>query len=71
MVEILEKRYTNDCQKCCFYLFDDWLSTENGVSPKTWETVLTQLRKLEEYTDKIKVDEIIMQLKQMLPPGMH
>ena len=64
MVEALEKRYPDDCQKCCFYLFDDWLSTENGISPKTWETLLTQLKKLEEHNDKIKVNEIITQLNR-------
>ena len=66
IVERLEKQYSSDCKKCCFKLFVDWLETENGVSPKTWLTLLTQLNKVEGLTDKVK--EIIKRLRGTYHP---
>ena len=60
MVERLEKQYTSDDKMCCTKLFDDWLNSENGVSPKTWQTLLTQLNEVEGLADKVK--EIIKRL---------
>ena len=60
MVERLDKQYTSDGKMCCTRLFDDWLNTENGVSPKTWQTLLTQLNEVEGLADKVK--EIIKRL---------
>ena len=60
MVERLEKQYANDCKKCCTKLFEDWLDTKNGVSPKTWQTLLTQLNEVKGLADKVK--EIIKRL---------
>ena len=60
MVERLEKQYPSDSKKCCSKLLEDWLDTENGVGPKTWETLLTQLHKVKGLADKAK--EIIKRL---------
>ena len=60
MVERLEKQYTSDSKRCCTKLFEDWLNSENGVSPKTWQTLLTQLNEVTGLADKVK--EIIKQL---------
>ena len=60
MVTTIEEECGGDPKKCCFYLFEDWLKTENGFSPKTWETLLTQLKEVKELTDK--VEEITKQL---------
>ena len=57
IVEVIEKGSANDPERCCSELFKDWLNTENGVGPKTWEVLLEQLKKVE-YTDK--VEEIAM-----------
>ena len=54
MVERLEKQYTSDSKRCCTKLFEDWLNSENGVSPKTWQTLLTQLNEVEGLADKVK-----------------
>ena len=56
----IEKQYTSDGKMCCTKLFEDWLNTENGVSPKTWQTLLTQLNEVEGLADKVK--EIIKRL---------
>lgn len=49
MVEQIEKDCASDPERCCNKLFEDWLTTDNGVSPKTWETLLTQLEKVKEF----------------------
>ena len=37
-----------DPKKCCKELFEDWLATDNGVKPKTWQTLLDKLKEIEE-----------------------
>ena len=64
MIEEIEKKNPSDPKQCCFDLFKDWLKTEHGVTPKTWETLLTQLRKVEQLADK--VDDITKQLSQLI-----
>ena len=59
MIAEIEKRGT-DPMHCCNILFGDWLTTGHGVTPKTWETLLKQLRKIE-LSDK--VEEIRKQIK--------
>ena len=61
MIETLEKKNPSDPKQCCFDLIEDWLKTEHGPTPKTWETLLTQLRNVEELADR--VDDITKQLK--------
>ena len=35
-------------KKCCQELFVDWLSTDHGVTPKTWSTLLEKLKEVED-----------------------
>ena len=50
-------------KKCCQELFKDWLSTDHGVGPKTW---LTLLEKLKEVVDlRAARDDIINELKKL------
>ena len=46
-----------DPKKCCQELLKDWVSSENGFSPKTWSTLLnklTQVHELYAVTKEIK-----------------
>ena len=63
VVEAIEKDCDRDPHKCCHSLFQNWLTTENGVAPKTWEKLITQLREIKELTDV--VDEIWKWLKML------
>ena len=57
VVKAIERNHQNDVKGCCQELFEDWLTTERGIKPKTWSTLLRQLREVEELTaaiDKIK-----------------
>jgi len=41
-------------KKCCQELLKDWLSTDNGVGPKTWEVLLKQLKEVPELTASVE-----------------
>ena len=53
-VTAIEEKCASDPKRCCCELFQDWLTTENGVGPKTWATLLTQLKEVKKFTDKVE-----------------
>jgi len=59
-VEAIEAKHKGDPKKCCQDLLKDWLSTENGVGPKTWEVLLKQLKEVPELA--ASVEHIMKQL---------
>ena len=62
-VQGIEASCKADPKKCCQALFKNWLTTSNGISPKTWETLLKQLQKVEELT--ASVEEIKKKISDM------
>ena len=48
MVEAIKMKYREDPRKCCRGFLQDWLTTKNGKPPKTWNTLLDALRKVNE-----------------------
>ena len=46
IVDAIGEKHKNDPKKCCLELLKDWLSTDRGVGPKTWETLLKQLKEV-------------------------
>ena len=50
-----------DPRKCCLKLFVDWLETDQGVSPKTWATLLDKLEEIPQLTSV--TEEIKRKLK--------
>ena len=48
------KEQFNDIGKCCREVLIYWLNTSHGPSPKTWSTLLTNLRRLEELTATVE-----------------
>ena len=48
-------------KKCCQQLFEDWLSSSNGASPKTYSTLLSKLCEVEELAGVIEdiVKEVV------------
>ena len=40
------ERQCGDPTKCCAKLLEDWLSTDNGVKPKTWSKLLSILKEI-------------------------
>ena len=39
---------SSDDGRCCKNLFTDWLSTNNGITPKTWCTLLSCIKDVED-----------------------
>jgi len=42
------KANNENTKTCCKELFIDWLSTDHGVGPKTWKTVIEKLKEVDE-----------------------
>ena len=52
----------------CRELFEDWLSTDNGCTPKTWQTLFHRIEQVDELSaaaEEIK-RRLIEQVKQKL-----
>ena len=51
-IENIEHKYghkhEDDSEDCMNGLFRDWLSTNHGVKPKTWATLLKRLREIDQ-----------------------
>ena len=47
-IELIEQKHQRDGERCCDGLFRDWLSTNHGVGPKTWATLLETLKEIEQ-----------------------
>ena len=41
------KKDCNDSEQCCMSLFEDWLSTDHGVAPKTWCILLQKIKEVD------------------------
>ena len=41
--KLIDETCRGDPTKCCIHLFEDWLETDAGIGPKTWETLLEEL----------------------------
>ena len=46
-IEVIADKHRDNCEKCCDGLFRDWLSTNHGVAPKTWNTLLEALKDID------------------------
>ena len=40
------KKDGKDCKDCCRKLFEDWLSSGHGATPKTWCTLLKKMKEV-------------------------
>ena len=59
---IQEVRGFKTDKDCCISLFDNWLSTNHGPKPKTYQTLLKHIKKIDELT--AASDEIEKELVQ-------
>ena len=58
-VEAIEEA-SHNVEKCCLKLFEDWLKTGHGPTPKTWETLLEKIRDVENLTAATeKIEEML------------
>ena len=58
----IKENCQNDPMKCCVELLEDWLSSDRGVSPKTWSRLIEALKGIRSL--KVKTEMIIHDLTQ-------
>ena len=47
---IIKEKCRDDPVRCCVELLEDWLSSNRGVSPKSWSTLIKALRGIKSLT---------------------
>ena len=62
MVNAIKAKH-EDPKKCCQKLFIDWLSTDHGVAPKTWSTLIEKLKEVGDLA--AATQEIINELQKL------
>jgi len=58
-IRTIQRRYRDDPEECCYQLLKEWVTTDKGVEPKNWATLLEALkmiRKLRSVTQQIEDD---------------
>ena len=63
-VEIIRKQYPNDPEGSCKEVFIHWLTSDEGISPKTWGVLLKSLKEIKKLT--AVTEQIEKALKQRL-----
>ena len=49
-IKIIRQQGRDDPKKCCRYLLEEWISTDQGMTPKNWTTLLSVLKQIKELT---------------------
>ena len=58
-IQIIQQKHRGDPEECCHHLLEKWISTDQGVTPKNWTTLLSVLEQIKELTsayNEIKKD---------------
>ena len=61
-VQIITKQYPNDLEGSCKEVFILWLTSDEGISPKTWGVLLKSLKEIKKLT--AVTEQIEKELKQ-------
>ena len=49
-INFIRRQYRGDLKECCCHLLKEWISTDEGVTPKNWATLLSVLKQIKELT---------------------
>ena len=49
-VDIIREKCSNNPENCCKEVFIHWLTSKEGISPKTWKVLLQTLKEITELT---------------------
>ena len=63
MIKIIEVQCKDDPVRCCTELFRQWLSSDYGVGPKTWSTLIKTLKEIEQLSMVTKEIELKLNRK--------
>ena len=47
---VIKEKCHDDPMKCCVELLEDWLSSNRGVSPKSWSRLIEALKEIKSLT---------------------
>jgi len=47
-IKLIKKQHPNEPEDSCMELFDHWLSSGEGVEPKTWAVLLNTLKEIKQ-----------------------
>lgn len=53
----IEKRRHYDPYNCCAELIEDWLTSDRGVTPKTWHKLVSVLKEIRELSSVARTIE--------------
>ena len=60
-VNVIKVKCNENPRNYCRELFKDWLSTDHVVKPKTWSTLLTKLKEIDDLATATNEIESILQ----------
>ena len=60
-VEIIGKQYSNDLEASCKAVFIHWLTSDEGISPKTWGVLLKTLKEMKLTTVTEQIEKELIQ----------
>ena len=60
-IRIIQQRGRDNPEKCCLEMLTEWVTTDHGVGPKTWDTLLHTLKEIKKLTNAY--NEIEKELK--------
>ena len=58
--QVIRERCQHDLERCCLELLEDWLSSNRGVTPKSWSKLIEVLREIKSL--KATTEEIVEDL---------
>ena len=53
----IEERQRGDPCKCCAELMEDWLTSDRGVGPRTWDKLVSVLKEVGELSSSVTTIE--------------
>ena len=62
-IRIIRQQYRHDPEECCYHLLEEWIGTNQGVTPKNWATLLSVLKHVKTLTKVGIYHEIEKELK--------
>ena len=47
-IKLIAETSKEDPMKCCIELFTDWLTTDDGLAPKKWSTLIETVKEIDQ-----------------------
>ena len=63
-VNLIKQKFRDDYEECCYNILEEWIGTNQGVTPKNWTTLFSVLKEFKELPGAVICDEIEEILKQ-------